>query len=116
VARNAAAATAGGDVLVFIDSDVVVSRAGLNRLAAVFTEHPRTAAVFGSYDEQPADPGFVSQYKNLSHCFIHRTAAADARTFWAVSARFGVRRFDASAASTNGSRGRRSRTSTSATG
>ena len=83
VARNAAAATAGGDVLVFIDADVVVSRAGLNRLAAVFVEQPRTAAVFGSYDDRPADPGFVSQYKNLSHCFIHRTAASEARTFWA---------------------------------
>jgi GT2 family glycosyltransferase len=83
VARNAAAATAGGDVLVFIDADVVVSRSGLNRLAEVFVEQPRTAAVFGAYDDRPADPGFVSQYKNLSHCFIHRTAAAEARTFWA---------------------------------
>jgi GT2 family glycosyltransferase len=92
VARNAAAAVAGGDVLVFVDSDVVVSRSGLDRLTAVFVEQPHTAAVFGSYDERPADPGFVSQYKNLSHCFVHRTAAAEARTFWAG---FGAVRRDA---------------------
>ena len=92
VARNAAAAVAGGDVLVFIDSDVVVSRSGLSRLVRVFLEQPQTAAVFGSYDECPADPGFVSQYKNLSHCFIHHTAATSARTFWAG---FGAVRRDA---------------------
>jgi GT2 family glycosyltransferase len=92
VARNTAAAVAGGEVLVFIDADVVVSRAGLSRLAAVFQEQPQTAAVFGSYDDRPADPGFVSQYKNLSHCFVHRTAAAEARTFWAG---FGAVRRDA---------------------
>jgi GT2 family glycosyltransferase len=92
VARNAAAAVAGGEVLVFIDADVVVSRAGLSRLAVVFLEQPQTAAVFGAYDERPADPGFVSQYKNLSHCFIHRTAAVEARTFWAG---FGAVRRDA---------------------
>jgi GT2 family glycosyltransferase len=83
VARNAAAATAIGDVLVFIDADVAVSRAGLTRMARIFSEQPQTAAVFGSYDEGPADPGFMSQYKNLSHSFIHHTSTTRARTFWA---------------------------------
>ena len=92
VARNAAAAVADGDILVFVDADVVASRAGLIRLAQVFQEQPQTAAVFGSYDERPADPGFASQYKNLSHCFIHRTAFTRARTFWAG---FGAVRRDA---------------------
>jgi GT2 family glycosyltransferase len=83
VARNAAAAAAIGDVLVFIDADVAVSRAGLTRMARIFSEQPQTAAVFGSYDEGPADPGFMSQYKNLSHSFIHHTSTTKARTFWA---------------------------------
>lgn len=81
-ARNAAAAAALGDVLVFVDADVVVSRSAVARIEQIFHEQPQTAAVFGSYDEQPDDPGFASQYKNLSHSFIHQSSAAKARTFW----------------------------------
>ena len=83
VARNAAAAAATGDVLVFVDADVVVSKSGLARMARIFDERPQTAAVFGAYDDQPPDPGFMSQYKNLSHSFIHHTSATRASTFWA---------------------------------
>ena len=82
VARNAAAAEATGDVLVFVDADVVVGRDGLKRLLQIFDEQPATAAVFGAYDDRPEAPGFVSQYKNLSHSLIHRTSASRARTFW----------------------------------
>jgi GT2 family glycosyltransferase len=92
VARNRAAAAAVGDVLVFVDADVAVSRAGLTRLPRIFAEQPQTAAVFGAYDEAPADPGFMSQYKNLSHSFIHHTSTTRARTFWAG---FGAVRRDA---------------------
>jgi GT2 family glycosyltransferase len=92
VARNTAAAAATGDVLVFVDADVVVSGAGLARVAQIFRDRPQTAAVFGSYDDEPADPGFMSQYKNLSHSFIHRSSGVNARTFWAG---FGAVRRDA---------------------
>jgi GT2 family glycosyltransferase len=92
VARNLAAAAAIGDVLVFIDADVVVSRSGLTRMAELFRDQPQMAAVFGSYDEAPGDPGFMSQYRNLSHAFIHRSSATEARTFWAG---FGAVRRDA---------------------
>ena len=92
VARNAAAAAAAGQVLVFVDADVVVSRMGLTRIARIFEEHPETAAAFGSDDEQPSEPGFMSQYRNLSHSFIHQSSASEARTFWAG---FGAVRRDA---------------------
>jgi GT2 family glycosyltransferase len=92
VARNAAAAAANGDVLVFVDADVVVSRSGLAGMTRAFGEQPHIAAIFGSYDEQPADAGFMSQYKNLSHAFIHQSSASKARTFWAG---FGAVRRDA---------------------
>ena len=92
VARNAAAAVASGDVLVFIDADVAVSRAGLRRMSMLFRERPHIAAVFGAYDDEPVDPGFMSQYKNLSHSFIHHTSSTKARTFWAG---FGAVRRDA---------------------
>jgi GT2 family glycosyltransferase len=92
VARNTAAAVARGEILVFVDADVVVSRAGLRRLAAIFRKRPRVAAAFGAYDEHPTEPGFISQYKNLSHSFIHQSSAHNARTFWAG---FGAVRRDA---------------------
>jgi GT2 family glycosyltransferase len=82
-ARNVGAAASGGDVLVFVDADVAVSRAGVERMVHTFHNQAKTAAVFGAYDESPSDPGFMSQYKNLSHSFIHHTSAARASTFWA---------------------------------
>jgi glycosyltransferase involved in cell wall biosynthesis len=82
VARNTAAAAATGDVLVFVDADVVVSPAALAHLEQIFHGDPDVTAVFGAYDESPADPRFVSQYKNLSHTFVHRSSSEAARTFW----------------------------------
>jgi cellulose synthase/poly-beta-1,6-N-acetylglucosamine synthase-like glycosyltransferase len=82
-ARNAAAAVASGEILVFVDADVVVSRSSVERMAAIFREHPDVSAAFGAYDEHPTEPGFMSQYKNLSHSFIHQSSAHNARTFWA---------------------------------
>ncbi len=83
VARNRGAAIATGDVLVFVDSDVVVAEQSLARLAAWLTSNQDLAAVFGAYDEDPADVGFLSQGKNLAHSFVHHRSAGDARTFWA---------------------------------
>lgn len=82
-ARNRGAAIARGDVLVFIDSDVVVNPASLAQLADRLVHDPGLAAVIGAYDEHPADRGFISQGKNLAHSFIHQRSKGDARTFWA---------------------------------
>lgn len=82
VARNRAADIAKGEVLVFIDADVVTSREALERVAAMMRSSPDLAGVFGAYDEAPADPGFISQYKNLAHSFIHQSAHTVATTFW----------------------------------
>jgi len=83
VARNRAAELARGDILVFIDADVVASKGDLSRVVEIFETQPGVAAVFGAYDDAPADPGFISQYKNLAHSFIHRTSSTAAQTFWA---------------------------------
>lgn len=83
VARNVAAASATGEVLVFVDADVVASTGAVERAADIFAAHPDVCAVFGAYDENPAAEGFVSQYKNLAHAYIHRISRGEARTFWA---------------------------------
>jgi glycosyltransferase involved in cell wall biosynthesis len=83
IARNRAAELARGDILVFIDADVVASKSDLGRVVEILDGNPAVAAVFGAYDDAPGDPGFVSQYKNLAHSFIHRSSSTVAQTFWA---------------------------------
>lgn len=81
-ARNLGARAASGDVLFFVDADVTVQPATVGRVAQAFTADPGLAGLFGSYDAQPADAGFLSQYKNLFHHFVHQHSSPEAQTFW----------------------------------
>ena len=81
-ARNLGARAASSDILFFIDSDVCVYSDTLARVSAAFDEDPALDALIGSYDDDPGSGDFVSQYKNLMHCFVHQTARRDACTFW----------------------------------
>ena len=83
VARNAGAASARGDVLVFVDSDVVVHAETLARMRACLAERGDAAGLFGSYDAEPAAPGVVSAYRNLLHHWTHQNGPPEASTFWA---------------------------------
>lgn len=82
-ARNCGARHAKGDILFFVDSDVVVMPEAVRHVARVFAEHPDLAVVFGSYDDRPRAPGVVSQYRNLLHHFVHQHSRPEASTFWA---------------------------------
>ena len=81
-ARNLGAHAATGDIVFFIDADVVAPPDVIETVAGVFGREPRVAAIFGSYDDAPARPNFLSQYKNLSHHYFHQTANEEASTFW----------------------------------
>jgi GT2 family glycosyltransferase len=82
-ARNHGAAAAHGDVLVFLDADVVCHPDTLDRIKTYLTNQPEIAALFGSYDAAPPAPGLVSRYKNLLHHYIHQHGRTEASTFWA---------------------------------
>jgi GT2 family glycosyltransferase len=82
-ARNAGIKAATGDIIVLADSDVLLPKGHIARLAQAFIEHPDAAAIIGSYDDKPAAPGIVSRYRNLLHYYTHRNGLRDAQTFWA---------------------------------
>jgi len=82
-ARNLGSAGATADVLVFVDSDVEVDADALGRIERHFRDDPDLGAVFGAYDDDPADPGLASRYRNLLHHHVHAEAAGEAETFWA---------------------------------
>lgn len=80
-ARNAGAASAHGEILVFLDADVVIAPNALSQFVDAFSS-PAISAVFGAYDTTPADLGFISQYRNLYHHWVHATNPGYAATFW----------------------------------
>jgi GT2 family glycosyltransferase len=82
-ARNEGAERATGDVLLFVDADVVVHADALGRIRRAFDAEPDLAALFGSYDDDPPDPGLVSGFRNLLHHHVHHASAGPASTFWA---------------------------------
>lgn len=81
-ARNAGARAATGDVLFFVDADVVLPRDAVGQVAQGFADMPQVAALFGSYDDAPAAANFLSQFKNLSHHYFHQTSSEEACSFW----------------------------------
>jgi GT2 family glycosyltransferase len=83
LARNTGVAATSGDIIAFIDADVLVNPQTLEQLRDAFLLRPEIAAVFGAYDDSPEDPGLVSQFKNLFHHFVHHQGSPDASTFWA---------------------------------
>jgi GT2 family glycosyltransferase len=81
-ARNAAARRARGDVLVFVDADVVVHPDAFARVRRAFDADPALTALVGSYDDAPEGPGAVSGFRYLLHHHVHHAGAGAATTFW----------------------------------
>jgi glycosyltransferase involved in cell wall biosynthesis len=82
-ARNLAAGEARGEILLFVDADVVIKPDTISKISRCFVERPELSALFGSYDDEPGEQNFLSQYRNLLHHFVHQTSSPEASTFWA---------------------------------
>lgn len=81
-ARNAGAAEASGDILLFVDADVLLPEDICLSVGRAFAAEPTPDAVFGSYDDNPPAQNTVSQYKNLLHHYTHQHSKSEAFTFW----------------------------------
>jgi GT2 family glycosyltransferase len=81
-ARNHGVQHASGEILIFIDSDVVVRPYTIAHIMQFFNDHPDFAGIFGSYDTDPRAKNFVSQYRNLLHHYVHQCGNSEASTFW----------------------------------
>lgn len=80
--RNHAALLSHSEILMFLDADTCVHADTLERIERQLEADATLSAVIGAYDDRPRDPGICSQYRNLAHCYVHRSANRAALTFW----------------------------------
>ena len=78
-ARNAAIEMAHGEILIFVDSDVIVRKESLNLIIEFFCNHPEVSAVTGVLSKEHPNPDFLSQYKNLYMHYTFMRAPEDIR-------------------------------------
>jgi glycosyltransferase involved in cell wall biosynthesis len=82
-ARNEGVERAQGDVVVFVDADVVVHHDAFVRIRKAFADDPELTAIFGSYDDMTVAADPVSAFRNLLHHAVHQDSAGEVVTFWA---------------------------------
>ncbi len=86
-ARNRGVAEATGDVLLFVDSDVIVRRDTLSRLAAAFAEDPTLDGVIAVQAPAMRFRNICSRYKNLWMYYTYvRRAGEDVPLFYTTAA------------------------------
>jgi GT2 family glycosyltransferase len=83
LARNVAAQVAQGKVLFFVDADVELAPGAIDQVHAAFEADPDCVGLFGAYDDEPADEGVASAFRNLLHHHTHVSHPGKAGTFWA---------------------------------
>ncbi len=82
-ARNLGVAETAADVILFVDADCVPHADALDRVREAFRSEPELVSITGSYDSNPPERGFFSEYMNLRHRFFHQRARRESATFWA---------------------------------
>lgn len=80
--RNQGALAAASEILIFLDADTCVHAKTIQQMMDRLAFGNHLTGVFGSYDDTPLDPSPCSQFRNLAHCYVHRSANRSALTFW----------------------------------
>jgi len=75
-ARNIGASKAKADILVFLDSDIILKNDALEKIAESFKD-PKINCLKGIYAKEPANKGLFPRYKALFEFFCFK----DAKTF-----------------------------------
>ena len=81
-ARNRGVQQTKSEFVIFLDADVCVHPDTIERIMQNFAGDQDLAAIFGTYDDTPADLGFFSQYRNMFHHYTHCQSAGQVTTFW----------------------------------
>ena len=68
-ARNCGAREAKNNIVLFIDSDIVIKLDSLSKIIARFLENENLAGVVGVYSFQNRFSNFLSQYKHMVACY-----------------------------------------------
>lgn len=80
--RNQGVLLSHSEILVFLDADTCVHEKTVEQMGDRIPSDAGLTGVFGAYDDTPLDRGTCSQYRNLAHCYVHRSANRAALTFW----------------------------------
>jgi GT2 family glycosyltransferase len=80
VARNAGAAAATNDALLFVDVDVRITPAAVGVARAALADG--WDAVVGAYLPNVSEGNRITKLKNLQHSFVHTRHAGPVATFW----------------------------------
>lgn len=81
-ARNSGVSAARGEIIFFTDADVLLDPDAVGIAVGTLSRDAQLGAVFGSYDDAPGYPDFLSQYRNLYHHWVHQAGNPEASTFW----------------------------------
>ena len=71
-----------GEIIFFVDADVCIHSDAIGKVVNRFRDEASLDALIGAYDDRPQARDFISQYKNLLHCYVHRTSRQAAGSFW----------------------------------
>ena len=80
-ARNVGASISSGEVLFFVDADVVLNPDAIS-IAVESLQSGRADAVFGCYITETRVPNFLAKFKNYQHHFNHQIASDQPSSFW----------------------------------
>jgi GT2 family glycosyltransferase len=80
-ARNRGVEVASGEILYFLDADVLAEKDSLRQAVECFATRPEISALFGSYQKDAVPRNFTSDYKNLLHHYTHQNSREEATTF-----------------------------------
>jgi len=80
--RNQGVKKAQGELLLFIDADIIIYKETLSLIKKSFSENPDLSALIGSYTQHTPYEEKITNFKNLFHYYHHQKANSQAATFW----------------------------------